>query len=252
MAMTRQKQITKNQGIVRRVNIRLRKYRITVILDKVLLFQVLRRLHGRFWGVAGVNGMILILAISYALQPTLLENNQPISNLGTDVRTAPYFAGAMFFASYGLWRWRRYLVRTLKRPRPLTWLVMLTIIGLYIVALMPISWEPVGYRAHMFGMTLVGLSALATVIIDTLLTKTHHSAGAWWWRTIRFASVVLISVGGYLTLVSTRTVSLMEASLTGEAMMISGYSLWIYLKTYQGEGRRTKMSRLLKRIVLVD
>lgn len=249
---TKKQKSSKNQSLGKSMQIQLRKYKITVILDKVLLFQFFRRLHGRFWGVVGVNGMILILVISYTLQPALLENNQPISMLGTDVRTAPYFAGAMFFASYGLWRWRRYLVRTLKRPRPLTWLVMVTIFGLYIVALMPLSWYPVGYNAHMFGMSLVVLSILATVIIDALLTRTHPSSTALWWRMVRLSSVILILVGGYLTLVSTQSLGWLQASLPGEIMIITGYSLWIYLKTYQGEGKRSRISRLLKRIVLVD
>lgn len=250
--VTKKRKPTQNKSFGRSLQIQLRKYKITVILDKVLLFQFFRRLHGRFWGIVGVNTMIAILFVSYLLRPELLSNNQPISMLGTDVRTAPYFAGAMFFASYGLWRWRRYLVRTLKRPRPLTWLVMVTIFGLYVVALMPLSWYPVGYRAHMIGMTLVGLSILATVIIDSLLTRAHPSAGALWWRMVRLSSVVLIVIGGYLTLVSTRELGWLQASLPGEIMMITGYSLWIYLKTYQGEGKRTRLSRLLKKIVLVD
>lgn len=241
-----------SDDMAKTLHFKFRRHHVQVILDSVLIFRAMRKLHGRFWGAAGVNIMVLILAVSYLIRPDLLQQNEPISALGTDVRTAPYFAGAMFFASYGLWRWRRYLVSTLKRPRPLTWLVLMTILGLYIVALVPVSWETVGYWVHTFGMALVGLSALATVVIDILLTKTHASAQAAWWRLLRFASVALITVGGYVTLGSIRSIDWFHSGLTGEAMMIAGYSLWIYLKTYQGEGGRSRLSRVLKKVVLVD
>jgi hypothetical protein len=37
--------------------------KISVILDKVLIFRLMRKLHGRFWGVAGFLIMSLLLGV---------------------------------------------------------------------------------------------------------------------------------------------------------------------------------------------
>jgi hypothetical protein len=132
--------------------IRGRKFQ--VIADKVLFFRILQRLHGRFWGVAAIIGASLGLSICFIIQPSMWNASTAFSDFGRDVRTAPFFAGSMFFGAYGLWRWRNYLGRTLKRPGPVIGLLTLTIIGLYLVALMPVSWQPWPYRVHFFGVFL--------------------------------------------------------------------------------------------------
>jgi hypothetical protein len=175
-----------------------------------------------------------------------------ISDFGTDVRTAPYFAAAMFFASYGLWRWRKYLLRTLKRPHPIAWFILLTILGLYIVAFMPISWQPFGYRMHMFGMILAGVSIMATVVTDQLLTRIRERRHTAYWRTLRVMSFALILAGGIITFGSTAVIGWFDIALVGEVMMILGYTTWIYIKTTLGEGNRSQLSRILRNLVLVD
>lgn len=135
---------------------------------------------------------------------------------------------------------------------PVTGLVTLTVIGLYIIALMPLSWGPVQYTIHMLGVTLAYGSMLATVIMDGLLTKTRLIRGVRNWRLFRFSSLVLILIGGWLTLGSTQTLQWYHVSLLGETMLLGGYLSWIILKTYVGEGNRTVLSRILKKIVLID
>jgi hypothetical protein len=168
------------------------------------------------------------------------------------VRTAPYFAGAMFFGSYSLWRWRNYLRRTLKRKRPISWLILLTIVGLYLVALMPVSWTIAAYSFHMLGMTIVGLSILATVVADSLLSKTQATKGADWWRIMRAVCFWLIVAGGFITLGSIRVVNWFQLAMLGELMMFTGYAIWICIKTYLGDGNRTQLAKILRNIVLVD
>lgn len=225
---------------------------ISVIFDKVLIFRVFQRLHGRFWGVAGVLIMLTGFTVCAIIRPEVLTPSAAISDFGSDIRTAPYFAGSMFFAAYGLWRWRNYLMRTLKRKRPISWFIMLTIIGLYLVALMPVSWRPVAYNLHMFGMILAGLSIAATVVADSLLSRVPTKTHANFWRLLRLLSFVLIVAGGYITFGSLDEMQWFSFTLVGELMMIAGYAIWISIKTYLGEGNRSQLSKLLKNIVLVD
>lgn len=229
-----------------------KRRKVSVILDKVLIFRLMRRLHGRFWGITGITLATFILYVCYLIRPDLLAPNAAISQFGTDVRTAPYFAAAMFIASYGLWRWRNYLMRTLKRKHPVSLFILMTILGLYMVALSPISWYPVGYRIHMAGMILAGIGIMATVIADDLLSKIHNTSHLALWRLTRAVSFILILVGGVLTFGSTSIIGWFDIVLIGELMMISGYAIWIYMKTYLGEGNRSQLSKILRRIVLVD
>lgn len=223
---------------------------ITVLIDKVLFLRFLRNLHGRFWGITGISIMCLGFSICFAIRPELLSIETAFSDFGNDVRTAPYFAGSVFFAAYGMWRWQKYLKRTWKRGMPITGLIWLTVIGLYLIALMPVEWYTWPHRLHMAGVILAGLSMLATVVLDWLLTKPRP--GHTNWRLLRTLSLVLIVSGGWLTLGSTNTFQWYNVSLLGETMMIGGYLLWIALKTYLGEGNRTAFSRLLKRVVFID
>jgi hypothetical protein len=120
------------------------------------------------------------------------------------------------------------------------------------VALFPVSWKPIPYYLHMTGVILAGASMLSTVVIDGLLTKTRDSRHAIAGRFFRFISFALIVCGGILTLGSAEPFNWYKVSLLGESMLIAGYFVWISVKTYQGEGNRTVLSRILKRVVLID
>lgn len=235
----------------RSLDFTLRRQRIHVILDKVLFLRFLRRLHGRFWGIAAIWIMIVGFSICFLIRPDLLTISTAISDFGTDVRTAPYFAGSVFFGAYGLWRWRNYLARTWKRTMPVTGLITLTVLGLYITALMPVSWKPVPYRLHLFGISLTGISMLATVVLDGLLSKTRKTDPDIW-RYLRLISSSLIVAGGWITLGSIELLGLYDLALLGEIMIFAGYGLWVTIKTTRGEGSRSTLSRLLKNIVLID
>ena len=230
------------------LNIRYKNQTVRLLMDKVLIFQFFAKLHGRFWGVAGISMMSIGFAVCFAIRPDLRDISTAFSDFGNDVRTAPYFAGSVFIGAYGMWRWRNYLARTWKRTRPVTGLISLTILGLYIVALMPISWNS---RIHMGGMILTGFSMLATVVFDELLSKSSRR-GHFPWRTIRITSFLLIVAGGWLTFGSADLVGWYNVALLGEAMMLLGYLLWVGVKTYQGEGNRSQLSKSLHKIVLID
>lgn len=246
------KMTVKSKKIKKYWHITLRKRQISVLIDKVLLFRYLQRLHGRFWGVAGLVGMLLGFSICFAIRPELRSWSTAFSDFGTDIRTAPYFCGAVFFGAYGLWRWRNYLRRTVKHARPILGLLTLTIIGLYLVALMPIAWKPVPYYLHLAGVTLAGVSIVATVIIDGMLSKTRRSKHVIFWRLMRFVSFGAIVVGGWITLGSIEAIDWYYNSGLGELLMVGGYGLWIIIKTYHGDGGRTTLSRMLHSFVLVD
>lgn len=232
--------------------IRYKRHKFKVLLDKIILFRLLRRLHGRFWGVAGALGLFFGISICFLIKPEMFKVATAISDFGSDVRTAPYFAGSMFFASYGLWRWRNYLRRTLKRTKPVLGLLGLTIFGLLVVAFMPVGVSDLLYKFHLIGMSIMGASAGATVIFDILLTKTPRKYNANPIRLIKMCAFLLIIVGGWLTLGSSNWLNWFHVSLPGEIMIIGGYFMWIVLKTYQGEDQRSRLSRLLKKVILVD
>jgi hypothetical protein len=221
------------------------------LLDKVLFFRYLRRVQGRFWGVTAISGLIIGFTICFAIRPDMIHISTAFSDFASDVRTAPYFAGSVFFAAYGLWRWRLYVGRTWKRTMQVTGLITLTIIGLYLVALMPISWEPV-YYLHVFGVSLAGASILATVVLDGLLSHTRNSGRVAMWRTLRYISFFAIVIGGWLTFESAAIRQKYHVSLLGESLMLAGYFIWIIIKTYQGHGRRTLLSKFLKDFIRID
>lgn len=228
------------------------KKTVRFIGDKVVVFRLMRQLHGRFWGVAGLAIMLLFFVVCFVISPDMLQWSTAISDFGRDVRTAPYLAAALFFGAYGLWRWRNYLQRTLRHSRPVTTLVTLTVTGLYIAALFPVAWEPWPYRIHIFGVILFGLSMAATVVVDTLLTRTRKKKGMRLWRFLRGVSFLLIVIGGYITFGSATIIGWYSLALLGEAMMFFGYGIWIIDKTYRGEGRRSRLSNMLRGIVLID
>jgi hypothetical protein len=229
-----------------------RKQQIKLLIDKLLIFNFFKKLHGRFWGLAGVLIMIIGMTICFLIQPEALKLSTAFSDFGNDVRTAPYFAGSVFFASYGLWRWRNYLGRTLKRKQPILTLLALTIFGLMLVALMPVSWKVWPYRIHLFGITLVGISVAATVIFDILLSKTRKNHNAYKTRLVKLIAFFLIVFGGWIALGSIEPMRWYNLALIGETMMLGGYAIWIAIKTYQGEDQRSAISRLIRRFVLIN
>lgn len=238
--------------LVRTAQFTFRRRHIEVLLDKVLIFRLIRNLHGRFWGLTAISMMLVGFSVCFLIRPDLLRASTAISDFGGDTRTAPYFAGSVFFAAYGLWRWRNYLARSWKRPRTVTGLMTFTILGLYLVALMPITWRPVPYHIHLFGVALAGASMLATVILDGLLTKTGKDGHTWLWHLTRLASFLCIIIGGVLTFGSVDSIGWYHVSLLGETLLLVGYYVWIVLRTVLGEGNRTVLARILHKIVLVD
>lgn len=228
------------------------KKTVRFVADKVIIFRLMRSLHGRFWGVAGLFIMTVFFSICFWVRPDMLAWSTAFSDFGRDVRTAPYLAAALFFAAYGLWRWRNYLQRTLKHSRPVTGLVTLTMLGLYIAALFPVAWEPWPYRIHFIGVIIFGVSMAATVVVDTLLTKARRKKGFQLWRLLRFVSFILIIIGGYITFGSASAVGWFQLALFGELLMFIGYAIWIIDKTYRGEGSRSQLSRIFRGLVLID
>lgn len=228
------------------------KRTVHYVADRVIIFRLMRNLHGRFWGIAGIIIMTIFFVVCFLIRPDMLKWSTALSDFGRDVRTAPYLAAALFFGAYGLWRWRNYLKRTLRHSRPVTGLVTLSVIGLYIAALFPVAWEPWPYRIHMFGVILFGSSMAITVVVDTILTKTKKKKGVRFWRFLRLTSFILILVGGYITFGSASIVNWYQLALLGESMMFIGYSIWIIDKTYRGEGSRSRISKLFRGIVLID
>lgn len=250
--MKRKTKKTRKQTSLTYKTFRYGKKSVRFVADKVIIFRLMRSLHGRFWGVTGLFIMTVFFSICFWIRPDMLTWSTAFSDFGRDVRTAPYLAAALFFAAYGLWRWRNYLQRTLKHSRPVTGLVTLTMLGLYIAALFPVAWEPWPYRIHFIGVIIFGASMAATVVVDTLLTRARRKRGFLLWRFLRLASFMLIIVGGYITFGSATTINWFQLALLGELMMFIGYAIWIIDKTYRGEGSRTRLSRIFRGLVLVD
>lgn len=235
----------------KRYRFTIRSKKFQVIADKVLFFRILQNLHGRFWGIAALMGMLIGMSICFLIRPDMWHISTAFSDFGRDVRTAPFFSGTMFFAAYGLWRWQKYLRRTYKRSGPILLLILFTIIGLYLVALMPVSWKPWPYRVHFIGVILAGFSMAATVVVDALFTKTKQSKHMLRTRVARLASFLLIVIGGYITFGSAETVAWYRLSLLGEVLILFGYTIWVFMKTRQGEGPRSKLSELIQKVIIV-
>lgn len=234
------------------LTLRLVRRTIRVTIDDVLLLGFIRKLHGRFWGVAGIAVIHVGIGFCFLIKPDLWDISTALSDFGGDVLTAPFFAGTMFFSGYALWRWHNYLKRTLRHARPITGLIALTVIGMYLVALMPVTVYPWPYRIHFAGVFLVGICMALTVLADGALSKTPRTKGRAYWRLLRFAAVGFILLGGYITFGSDRRIAWFQLSLLGEYLLFLGYSVWIVAKTWQGEGPRTQLSHLLKRVVIID
>src|SRR5690349_20293602 len=82
------------------------KKTIHYIGDRVIIFRLMKNLHGRFWGIVGLLIMTAFFAVCFFIRPDMFVWKTALSDFGRDVRTAPYLAAALFFGAYGLWRWR--------------------------------------------------------------------------------------------------------------------------------------------------
>lgn len=229
-----------------------KKKHFRVLLDNVLIFGLFKKLHGRFWGVASILIFCSGITICFLIRPEMIKLSTAFSDFGDDIRTVPYFTCAVFFTTYGLWRWRNYLSRTLKRTKPIIALLTFTIIGLYLVALMPSSWYGLPRTLHFVGFMIVGVSVAATVIFDILLSKTRRNQNAYRIKIVKSAAFLLIIIGTLITTASIRYFNLTDISLVGEIMIFAGYAIWIITKTKQGEDPRSYLSKQLRKIVLID
>lgn len=218
-------------------------------IDRILVFRFFRLLHGRFWGLGTLISILLGAAIGYAIRPDLLAVDIPLSRLGTDVRTAPFFAGSMFLAAYSLWRWRIYLSHTMKNTRLLLPLISLSILGLYLIALMPVTWQVWPARLHDFGVIILGISMLLTVSADTLFTRNRRSRNENVWKIIKMFSFLTIMIGGVMVTLSLYAVGIWNIILLGEAVMFVGYAAWVILKVALGEGQRSAIGRIVHRLL---
>lgn len=229
---------------------RSKKYQL--ILDKILFIRLFKSIHGRYWGVFGLLILLIFLSISFGIARNSIDWSVAISIFGTDTRTAPYFTAGLLFGAYGLWRWRNYLNRTTANPGLLTILITLTIVGLFLVAFMPLGWTYTAETLHYFGFALAGISMVLTVVADYLMTKTKKTKNQKKWQIIRLFSIVTILIGLVITLLSTnRMNNIFNIALIGESLVLIGYAIWIITKTYQGEGRKTGFSKLLNKLVII-
>lgn len=229
-----------------------RSRKIQVIVDKLLLLQFLRRIHGRYWGVFGLFALSVMLSVCFLIRNEPIDWTMMISKFGTDTKTIPYFTAGLFIGAYGLWRWRNYLNRTTTSPGVVTTLITLTIVGLYLVAFMPLGWTHTVETLHYFGFALAGISMALTVLADIALLKTRKSKNQRKWQFIRMISMILIVSGLIITLLSSnRMDNILTIALVGELCILLGYAIWIITKTYQGEGRKTGASKILNKLVII-
>lgn len=229
---------------------RLRSRKIQVVLDKVLLLRLLKRVQGRFWGLFGLIAMEVALVICFLLRPELRDVSTAFSDFGTDIQTAPFFITGMIAAAYGLWRWRNYLTKSFKKPGLITLLITLIIIGLYMIVFVPISITDRLDFIHYLGFTIVGVCMALTVLSDILLRRTKKVGNYRRWQFVRFGSLGMIVVGMIITFLSTDFMGALQLSLIGEALLLNGFGVWVIVKTYQGEGAQSNISRLLSKIVV--
>lgn len=238
---------------MKKYKFKVRSRKIQVIADKIIFLRVLKRIHGRYWGIFGLAMLTTALGICYAIERETIDWSIAISTFGTDTRTIPYFTAGLFAGAYGLWRWRNYLNRTTTNPGVITLLITLTILGLYMVAFMPLGWTHTVETLHYLGFAIAGVSMALTVLADIVLRKTKKSKHQRKWQFIRLFSMLMIITGLVVTyLSSTRMNFVLNSALAGELAILLGYGVWIVTKTYQGEGRKTGVSKLLNKIVIID
>lgn len=227
--------------------------RIQVVADKVLLLRLMKRLHGRFWGIFGLIMLEAALIICFIIRPELRSLSTAFSDFGTDIQTAPFFIAGVFISAYGLWRWRNYVSRTFINPGVITLLITLIIIGLYLIVFMPIGINDTIDELHYFGFVLAGIAMALTVFADMVLRKTKKNKGYRKWQLIRMFSLVLILSGFTITFLSANRFNFdYDISLVGEVMLLTGFGMWVIVKTYQGDGARSRVSKLINKVLIIQ
>lgn len=237
----------------KKYRIRIKSRKILLVLDKVLLLRLMRRLEGRFWGVFGLLLLNVALLICFLLRPDLQTVSTAFSDFGTDIQTAPFFIAGVFGAAYGLWRWRNYVSKSFKNPGIITLLLTLIILGLYLIVFMPVGITDTIERLHYFGFALAGAAMALTVVADLLLRRTKRTKNFRRWQFVRVLSLLMIISGFTITLLSANRFNFdLNISLIGESLLLWGFGLWVIVKTYQGEGTRSGVSRLLNKVLIVQ
>jgi len=114
---------------------------------------------------------------------------------------------------------------------------------------MPVTWEIWPHRIHNAGVILAGLSMSATVLMDSVLSKNRKNKNEEIWKIIKLFSFTLIISGGIIVILSLEDVGKLNLILLGEFMMFAGYSIWILLKIFLGEGSRSAIGKLFHKLV---
>ncbi len=232
---------------------KLKSKKIQVVADKVLLLRMMRRLHGRFWGIFGLIMLELGLLVCFLIRPELRSLSTAFSDFGTDIQTAPFFIGGVFAAAYGMWRWRNYVSRTFKNPGIITLLITLIIIGLYMIVFMPVGINDTIDRMHYLGFAIAGAGMALTVLVDLILRKTRKGKHYRKWQVLRLISLGFIIIGLTITLLSAERFDFdMDISLVGESMLLVGFGMWVMIKTYQGEGARSNISKMINKVLIIQ
>lgn len=232
---------------------KLKSKKIQLVADKILLFKLFKKLNGRFWGVYGVVIFSIFMLISFVILPDSRNVSTALSDFGTDIRTAPLFTAALFFAGYGLWKWRNYLAASSKTPSLVTLSITGIIVGLYMIAFLPVGVNDTVEMLHYFGFGIAGFFMVVSVLVDLLLRKTKKGKSQRKWQIIRIASLVLIISGVVVTFLSAdRFGSLLTHALIGEGLILLGFATWVIARTYQPEGLQSGFSKVLNKIIIVE
>lgn len=232
---------------------KIKSRKIQLVADKLLLFKLFKKLNGRFWGIYGVLIFSIFMLISFVILPSSRDVSTALSDFGTDIRTAPLFTAALFFAGYGLWKWRNYLAKSSKSPGLVALSITGIIFGLYMVAFLPVGVNDTVERFHYFGFGLAGFFMITTVFLDLLLRKTKKGKAQRKWQFIRIFSLFLIISGAIVTILSAdRFGPIINYALVGEGLILLGFATWVMARTYQPEGLQSGFSKVLNKIMIIE
>ena len=232
---------------------KIKSRKIQLVADKLLLLKLFKKLNGRFWGIYGLLMFIVFMAICFIILPEYRDVSTAFSDFGTDIRTAPFFTAGLFFAGYGLWRWRNYLAKSSKIPGLVTLSITGIIVGLYMVAFLPVGVNDTVESLHYFGFALAGVFMISTVMIDLLLRKTKKGKSQKKWQIIRIFALLIIIAGATVTALSAnRFGPVFNYALIGESLLVLGFASWVIARTYQPEGLQSGFSKVLNKILIVD
>ena len=236
----------------KKYKITLRSKHIVVVADKFLLLKLFKKLNGRFWGLYGLFFMTAMLMLCFYLTPELVDLSTAFSDFALTAKTAPYFTIGLFVGAYGLWRWRNYLQTSSEHPEFMSLSITAIIVGLYMVAFLPLDINDTVDTLHYYGFALVGLGMIATVLFDLFMRKVRKSKHKLWWQSIRVFCLILIVAGLVVTFLSAdRFGPIIDYSLVGELLIAAGFSMWVFARTYQGEGVESGFSKTLSKVLII-